>query len=147
MPSAFSHSRRDSSSLVVVPYRRLSTRGSPSKGPVIMHTARNFFPTSIPAHRSTAAWIISALLPGGRTADIFRTIFFLGSTAPFGDSTCQPGQFRLRFNPSITHSGRLLPLAPISHIFMAGDERIPVMRVSFRNFRLGSVSRHGDPDG
>src|SRR5579863_989344 len=105
----------------------------------MMHTARNFFPTSIPAHRSMAAWIISALLPGGRTADIFRTIFFLGSTAPFGDSTCRPGQFRLRFNPSITHSGPLLPLAPISHIFMGGDERFPVMRVSFGNLAPGDV--------
>jgi hypothetical protein len=63
----------------------------------------------IPAHRSMAAQIIACSPYRRGTADIFRIIFFLGSTAPFGDS----------------------PLHTISHIFMGGDERYPVMRVSF----------------
>src|SRR5258708_27033882 len=52
---------------------------------------------------------------------------------------CRPGQFRFRFNCSMTQSGRLLPPAPtISHIFMGGDERMAVMRVSFGNTAYAS---------
>src|SRR5689334_19097458 len=36
----------------------------PCNGPVITQTAKNFFPTSMPAHRSTAAQIMFALLCG-----------------------------------------------------------------------------------
>src|ERR1051325_9073666 len=97
-PSRFSQSCRLSSSATTVPKRRFCARAPPSRGPVIAQTARNVFPTSIPAHRSTAAQIISVLPSGRRTADIFTNIFFLGSTAPFGDSICRLDQFfhRLR---------------------------------------------------
>src|SRR3954449_3053028 len=87
-------------------------------------TARNVFPTSIPAHRSTAAQIISLLLSGRRTADIFTKIFLLGSTAPFGDPICRPDKFsqRLRLLHYVERpSFSCLPL--IWHIFISGDER------------------------
>ncbi len=38
--------------------------GVPFYGPTITHTAKNFFPASMPAHRSIAAQIISVLLSG-----------------------------------------------------------------------------------
>src|SRR5260370_4699981 len=57
-PSCFSQARNRSSSATVAPYLRRSTRGSPVNGPTSTDTARNLFPTSMPAHRSTAAGII-----------------------------------------------------------------------------------------
>jgi hypothetical protein len=61
-----------------------------------MHTDNHFFPTSIPAQRSTAAQIMLLSFLGRRTVDVYRNTFFHGSIAPFGDSPRQPGQFRLR---------------------------------------------------
>src|SRR6266446_240585 len=62
--SCCSQSRSRSSSAIIVPNRRVCFRASPCNGPVITQTAKNFFPTSMPAHRSTAAQIMSALLWG-----------------------------------------------------------------------------------
>src|SRR5579859_533245 len=62
--SCFSQSRSRSSSAITVPNRRVCFRASPCNGPVITQTAKNSFPTSMPAHRSTAAQIMSALLCG-----------------------------------------------------------------------------------
>src|SRR5215467_13634000 len=121
--SCFSQSRRLSNSAITVPKRRFCVRASPSRGPVMTQTARNVFPTSIPAHRSTAAQIISVLLSGRRTADIFTNKFFLGSTAPFGDSICRPDQFCSRFQLLHYATSRLLLLALISHIFISWNER------------------------
>ena len=60
-PCCFSQSRNPSSSARIVPNFRISTRGSPSNGPTMTHTAKNFLPTSIPAQRSMDAEIISVL--------------------------------------------------------------------------------------
>src|SRR5215471_1572348 len=96
-PCCFSQSRNASSCDRIVPNCRISTWGSPCNGPTMTHTAKNFLPTSIPAHRSIAAEIISVLLfSAWRAADVFRDIFFLGSTAPFGGSSRQLGQFLVR---------------------------------------------------
>src|SRR5262252_2952878 len=123
-PSCFSHSRRLSNSATMVPKRRFCVRTSPSKGPVMTQTARNAFPTSIPAHRSTAAQIISILLSGRRTADIFTNKFLLGSTAPFGDPICRPDQFCSRFQQLHYLDQPPSPAWPlISHIFISWDER------------------------
>src|SRR6266481_1755053 len=70
--SCFSQSRSRSSSAIIVPNRRVCFRASPCNGPVITQTAKNSFPTSMPAHRSTAAQIMSALLYADwRTVDVF----------------------------------------------------------------------------
>src|SRR6266705_3432166 len=70
--SCFSQSRSRSSSPIIVPNRRVCFRASPCNGPVITQTAKNSFPTSMPAHRSTAAQIMSALLYADwRTVDVF----------------------------------------------------------------------------
>src|SRR5437879_7049517 len=108
-PSCFSQARNRSSSATVAPYLRRSARGSPVNGPTSTHTARNLFPTSMPAHRSTAAGIIVVSLPRRRTVNVSIDIFFRGSTSPFGGSSRSLGQFRLRvLLRSITQSGRLL---------------------------------------
>src|SRR5215472_7460575 len=83
-PCCFSQSRNASSCDRIVPNCRISTWGSPCNGPTMTHTAKNFLPTSIPAHRSIAAEIISILLSAWRAADVYSDIFFHGSTAPFG---------------------------------------------------------------
>ncbi len=71
-PSCCSQSRSRSSSAIIVPNRRVCFRASPCNGPVITQTAKNSFPTSMPAHRSTAAQIMSALLYADwRTVDVF----------------------------------------------------------------------------
>src|SRR5579859_5124355 len=62
--SCFSQSRSRSSSVIIVPNRRVCFRASPCNGPVKTQTAKNSFPTSMPAHRSTAAQIMFALLGG-----------------------------------------------------------------------------------
>src|SRR6266446_452361 len=62
--SCCSQSRSRSSSAIIVPNRRVCFRASPCNGPVITQTAKNSLPTSMPAHRSTAAQIMSALLWG-----------------------------------------------------------------------------------
>jgi hypothetical protein len=106
---------------MVVPTRRLCTLASPSKGPVITQTARKVFPTSIPAHRSTAAQIISAFLSGTRTADIFTHIFFHGSIAHSGMQHVSLASFVLGWNCSITHPGRLLlPEPNLAHFHGRG---------------------------
>src|SRR5271157_2263410 len=91
-----SQSRSCCKSAMLTPNLRRSTRGSPLSGPTIRHTDHHFFPTSIPAQRSTAAQIISLSFLSGKTVDVYGNKFFHGSTAPFGDSSRQPGQFRLR---------------------------------------------------
>jgi len=73
-----------------VPKRRRCSRGSSFRGPHITHTARNRSPTSIPAHRSTAAQLWSILLPRRTTAGISTNTFFRGSTVPLGGAPCQP---------------------------------------------------------
>src|SRR5436309_8200841 len=50
---SMSHARNRSSSFTLVPNRRTSTAGFRSTGPVKTQTAKNFFPTSIPAQFST----------------------------------------------------------------------------------------------
>src|SRR5437773_1988988 len=50
---SISHARNRSSSFTLVPNRRTSTAGFRSTGPVKTQTAKNFFPTSIPAQFST----------------------------------------------------------------------------------------------
>src|SRR5258708_35642919 len=70
--SCFSQSRSRFSSPIIVPNRRVCFRASPCSGPVMQQTATNSFPTSMPAHRSTAAQIMSALLYADwRTVDVF----------------------------------------------------------------------------
>src|SRR5215470_8680376 len=109
-PSCFSQSRRLSNSATMVPKRRFCVRTSPSKGPVMTQTARNVFPTQI----------ISVLLSGRRTADIFTNKFLLGSTAPFGDPICRPDQFCSRFQQLHYLDQPPSPAWPlISHIFIS----------------------------
>src|SRR6266849_2238083 len=110
----------------MVPKRRRSTRGSWSRGPVRMQTARTFFPTSIPAHRSIAAQIIflfsfpaeeqptssqlsssSARLLHSGIQHVGLASFVFGSTAP------------LPIPAAFFH------LRTISHIFMGGGEPNP----------------------
>src|SRR6266852_5260785 len=50
---SMSHASDRSSSFTLVPNRRTSSVGFRSTGPVKTHTAKNFFPTSIPAQFST----------------------------------------------------------------------------------------------
>src|SRR5205809_6064876 len=50
---SISHARNRSNSLTLVPNRRTSWAGFRSAGPVKTQTAKNFFPTSIPAQFST----------------------------------------------------------------------------------------------
>src|SRR6516162_8794335 len=71
-PCSLSQLRNASSSDRIVPNFRISTWGSPCNGPTMTHTAKNFLPTSIPAHRSIAAEIISVLLsrPGERLTSL-----------------------------------------------------------------------------
>src|SRR5260370_32329106 len=65
---------------------------------------------SMPAHRSTAAAIIRLSFQCRRTVDVYWDKFFLGSTAPFGGPSHQPGQFRLRVKlRAITHVGPSSP--------------------------------------
>src|SRR6266446_5926230 len=108
--SCFSQSRSRSSSAIIVPNRRVCFRASPCNGPVITQTAKNSFPTSMPAHRSTAAQIMSALLlwTGEQLTSSWNT-FLHGSTAPFGGASRLPGQFRFRGKVrAITYYSRLL---------------------------------------
>src|SRR6266851_4003743 len=148
IPSCFSQSHKPSSSEMVVPKRRLTTRGSPSNRPIITQTDRNIFPTSIPAHRSTAALIIVVLLSGRRTADIFRDIFFLGSTAPFGDPTCQPGQFRSRLQRLHYPNRPPSPACPQSRIFSlpgtSGARSWAVSLVYFMSIGTSGAQVDGD---
>src|ERR1017187_10811136 len=76
MPSCCSHARNASRSATVVPNFRCSTRGSAVKGPTIMHTAKNFLPTSMPAHLSISALIIVySPFWGDRADDVYRNKF------------------------------------------------------------------------
>jgi hypothetical protein len=68
--------------------------------------------------------------------------FFYGSTAPFGDSSRQPDQFRFRAQwRTITRSGLLLlfsagytaSLRPASPIFISGGGRSPGHPISLDN--------------
>src|SRR5579872_1084889 len=60
------------------------------------------------------------------------TIFFLGSTAPFGDSTCRLGQFRFRLNYPLAIPAAFFRLRPPSHtISWPGVNGNPLMRGSF----------------
>ena len=76
---------QSSNSETTVPKRLFCVCTSPSRGPVIIQTARNVFPTSIPAHRSTAAQITLFSFRAGEQPTYSSKIFLLGSTAPFGD--------------------------------------------------------------
>src|SRR5215470_15723255 len=79
IPSCWSHPRNASNSTTVVPNLRCSTRGSPGKGPTMMHTAKNFLPTSMPAHLSISALII-VLFPSG-TEEQMTSIGITSSSA------------------------------------------------------------------
>ena len=106
-----SQSRSFSNSATLTPNLCRSVRGSPLSGPIMMQTDSHFFPTSIPAQRSTAAQIMATSFFSRRTVDVYRNMFFQGSTAPFGDTSRQLGQFRLRAQlRTITRISRLLPL-------------------------------------
>jgi len=122
----FSQSRNLSSSARIVPNLRISTRGSPSNGPTMTHTAKNFLPTSIPAHRSILQRSSPFSFSGWRVADVSRDIFFLGSTTPFGGSSRPPDQFRSRDDYAPLKNPAALP-RPTSilsqlppHIFISG---------------------------
>jgi hypothetical protein len=82
-------------------------------------------------------------LLGSRTVDVYRNKFFHGSTAPFGDSSRQPDQLRLRARlRTITQLGRLLlhlaayaSQRPFSSPGVAG---IPGHAASFTNNRISA---------
>jgi len=77
----------------------------------MIQTDSHCFPTSIPAQRSTAAQIMATSFLSRRMVDVYRNMFFQGSTAPFGDTSRQLGQFRSRAQlRTITQISRLLPL-------------------------------------
>src|SRR5215471_676235 len=120
-PCCFSQSRNASSCDRIVPNCRISTWGSPCNGPTMTHTAKNFLPTSIPAHRSIAAEIISVRLsrPGERltslgisssSARLRHSGVLHVSLASFLFGTGRPPQAALYTKPTI---------APISS---AGDQ-------------------------
>src|SRR5437867_8886428 len=88
---SISHARNRSSSFTLVPNRRTSATGFRSTGPVKTQTAKNFFPTSIPAQFSTFTSSIVPLLKRDR-----RRIFILshGLLAPIGGFVLRrPGHF------------------------------------------------------
>src|SRR6058998_1267882 len=62
-PLSSSHVRSRSNSFTLVPNRRTSPTGFWFASPIRMQTAKNFFPTSIPAHFST---LTSSMAPPSR---------------------------------------------------------------------------------
>src|SRR5881396_1600204 len=81
---SISHARNRSSSFTLVPNRRTSTAGFRSTGPVKTQTAKNFFPTSIPAHLST---LTSSMAPPFEERPTPSSSFCLaGLIAPIGGS-------------------------------------------------------------
>src|SRR2546428_4366558 len=73
---SISHARNRSSSLTLVPNRRTSSAGFRSAGPLKTQTAKNFFPTSIPAQFSTLT--SSMAPPYRRETDAFIFILSRG---------------------------------------------------------------------
>ena len=89
----------------------------------MMQTARNVFPTSIPAHRSTAAQIISVLPSGRRTADIFTYKFFPARLLHSGIRYVGLTSFNTGLTAPLCFSAAFSCLAIISHIFISGNEQ------------------------
>src|SRR5215472_15421170 len=95
-PCCFNQSRNASSCDRIVPNCRISTWGSPCNGPTMTHTAKNFLPTSSGTPFDRCRDHLRSPFSARRAADVSRDIFFLGSTAPFGGSSRQLGQFPAR---------------------------------------------------
>src|SRR5438093_9109584 len=75
-PFSNSHARSASRSRTLLPNRRTSSAGFRLTGPIKTQTSINFFPTSIPAHRSTFTSSIALSLP--RETDAFLSGLPLG---------------------------------------------------------------------
>src|SRR5437867_6568850 len=81
---SISHARNRSSSFTLVPNRRTSTAGFRSTGPVKTQTAKNFFPTSIPAQFSTLT--SSMVSPYEERPTLSYHFLSRGLLAPIGGS-------------------------------------------------------------
>jgi len=129
-PSCRTQARSCFNSSIVVPDCRRSQRASPSAGPTITHTARNVFPTSIPAQRSITALIIVASLlrePDPR----LRQDLLPRAYAPIGDpcTRVRPVSFTSCHQyPNRPRSRNISILAHIS-IFGGGANSVMAVRL------------------